>query len=158
MCVLVVAVYACMARPGFFTSPSLNSADAYYNLLARGFRAGQLNLKMEVPRGFARLADPYEPAAHSAYPVLDMSYYKGRLYLYYGVTPALVLFWPYAAMTGHYLSQKDAVVVFCVVGFLASAGLLYALWRRYFARVNVAVASAVLRLSPARPMAAPNRK
>ena len=142
MCVLVVAVYACMARPGFFTSPSLNSADAYYNLLARGFRAGQLNLKMEVPRGFARLADPYEPAAHSAYPVLDMSYYKGRLYLYYGVTPALVLFWPYAAMTGHYLSQKDAVVVFCVVGFLANAGLLYALWRRYFARVNVAVVAA----------------
>jgi len=142
MCALVIAVYACMARPGFLTSPSLDPADAYYNLLVRGFRAGQLNLRTDVPRGFARLADPYDPAAHSAYRVLDMSYYKGKLYLYYGATPALVLFWPYVAVTGHYLSQQDAVVVFCLVGFLASAGLLCALWRRYFARVNVAVVAA----------------
>ena len=69
--------------------------------------------------------------------LLDMSYYKGKLYLYFGVTPAVVLFWPYVALTGHYLSQKDAAVIFCVVGFLASVGLLCALWRRYFAEVSV---------------------
>ena len=42
-----------------------------------------------------------------------------------------MLFWPYAALTGHYLGHKDAVVVFCATGFLASVGLLCLVRRRY---------------------------
>jgi tetratricopeptide (TPR) repeat protein len=122
--------------------------DAYYNLLVRGFRAGQLDLKTEVPAGLAQLTDPYDPVANAAYllvdghPLWDLSYYHGKLYLYFGVTPALVLFWPYAALTGHYLGHKEAVVVFCAVGFLASVGLLCLVWRRYFPEVGLAVVAA----------------
>ncbi len=91
-----------------------------------------------MPPGLAQLPDPYDPSAHASYPeVGDTSYYKGKLYLYFGVTPALVLFWPYVALTGRYLPQNDAVVIFCVVGFLVSVGLLCALWRRYFSKVSV---------------------
>jgi len=141
-CVLVVGVYAYTARSGFLASTSLDAAGEYYNLLVQGFRAGQLSLKKEVPPGLAKLADPYDPGAHLPYRALDLSYYKGKFYLYFGVTPAVVLFWPYAALTGHYLSQKDAGVIFCVVGFLASVGLFCSMWRRYFAEVNVAVVAA----------------
>ena len=120
----------------------MGAADNYYNLLVQGFRAGQLSLKREVPPGLASLADPYDPAQNGPYRLApywlwDMSYYKGKLYLYFGVTPAVMLFWPYAALTGHDLLQRDAVVIFCVIGFLASVGLLWALWRRYFAEVGV---------------------
>ena len=73
-----------------------------------------------------------------------MSYYKGKLYLYFGVTPALVLFWPYVILTGHYLLHKDAVVIFCALGFLVAAGLLRAVWRRYFLEINVWVAVAAI--------------
>jgi tetratricopeptide (TPR) repeat protein len=122
--------------------------DAYYNLLVRGFQAGQLDLKTEVPPGLARLADPYDPIANADYllvdghPLWDLGYYHGKFYLYFGVIPALVLFWPYAALTGHYLWHKDAVVVFCVIGFLASVGLLCLVWRRYFAEIGLAVVAA----------------
>jgi tetratricopeptide (TPR) repeat protein len=142
VCLLVVAVYAYTAHSGHCLPSTLNPTDDYYNLLVQGFRAGQLNLKTDVPHGLTQLADPYDPAAHAPYPVLDMSYYRGKLYLYFGVTPAVVLFWPYVALTGHYLLQKDAAVIFCFVGFLASTGLLCALWRRYFAEVSVAVVAA----------------
>ena len=147
MCALVTAVYAYSAHSGYFELLSLNPADTYYNLLVQGFRAGQLSLKKDVPPGFARLADPYDPIAnavyrHQAYPFHDLSYYKGRVYLYFGVTPALILFWPFVALTGHYLFHKQAVVIFCAVGFLVSAGLLRALWRRYFAEVSVGVMAA----------------
>jgi tetratricopeptide (TPR) repeat protein len=64
--------------------------------------------------------------------VNDMTYYKGKLYLYFGVTPALVFFWPYHFLTGHYLSEKDAVVFFIGVGFAAIAGILRAMRRRHF--------------------------
>ncbi len=142
MCALVFGVYAYTARSGYLASSSLNGADEYYNLLAQGFRAGQLNLKIAAPPGLALLADPYDPAAHAHYGVLDMSYYKGKLYLYYGVTPAVLLFWPYVALSGRYLSQKNAAVIFCLVGFLTSVGLLWALWKRHFAEVSVAVLAA----------------
>ena len=72
----------------------------------------------------------------------DLSYYKGKLYLYFGVTPALILFWPFVALTGHYLFHRQAVTIFCAIGFLASVGLLRALWRRYFAEVSVGVVAA----------------
>ncbi len=137
MCALVIGVYAYTAHSGFLESLSQNGADAYYNLLVQGFRAGQLSLKKEPPLALAHLADPYDPAASSRSSVLDVSYYKGKLYLYFGVTPAVVLFWPYVALTGQYLFQKDATVIFCIVGFLVSAGVLCALWRRYIVEANV---------------------
>jgi len=142
VCALVIGVYAYTARSGYVVSTSLNAGDEYYNLLVQGFRAGQLNLKKEVPPGLAQLADPYDPAAHAGYGMLDMSYYGGKLYLYFGVTPVVLLFWPYVALTGHYVLQKDAAVIFCLVGFLASMGLVCAIWRRYFDEVRVTVVAA----------------
>ena len=148
VCALVIGFFAWSARPGWLEIRTSRAEDAYYNLLVRGFRAGQLNLKTEVPPGFAQLADPYDPIANidyreaDAHPLWDLSYYHGKLYFYFGVTPALVLFWPYAALTGHYLSHKDAVVVFCAIGFLASVGLLCLMWRRCFPEVGLAVVAA----------------
>jgi tetratricopeptide (TPR) repeat protein len=147
-CALVIGVFAWSAKSGLLEARASRANDTYYNLLVRALRAGQLNLLMEVPPGFAQLADPYDPVANRGYrsleghPLHDLSYYKGKLYLYFGITPALVLFGPYAALTGHYLLHRDAVVIFCSVGFLASAGLLWAIWRRYFAEVSVEVIAA----------------
>jgi tetratricopeptide (TPR) repeat protein len=147
VCVLVIGVYAYLAQSGELELLTPNAADAFYNLLAQGFRAGQLSLNKDVPPGFAQLADPYDPTANALYRsapywLHDLSYYKGRLYLYYGVTPALLLFWPYAALTGQYLFHRQAVTIFCAIGFLVSVGLLRALWRRYFAEVSIWVVAA----------------
>ena len=148
VCALVVGFFAWSARPGWLGMRTWRAEDAYYNLMVRGFRAGQLDLKTEAPAGLAQLADPYDADTHSDYllmdghPLWDTSYYHGRMYLYFGVTPALVLFWPYAALTGHYVWHKDAVVIFCATGFLASVGLLCWMWRRYFPEVRLAVVAA----------------
>jgi tetratricopeptide (TPR) repeat protein len=147
VCVFTLGFYAWSARPDVRQMYDIgNPADAYYNLLVQGFRSGQLNLKKEAPPGLAKLADPYDPATNGPYRegnlLHDVSYYRGKLYLYYGVTPALVLFWPYVALTGHYLFHKQAVAVFCSIGFLASVALLCALRRRYFPEVGWAVVSA----------------
>jgi len=142
VCALVIGVYAWSADSGMIEFCGLNAKNTYYNLLVQGFRGGQLNLKTETPPGLAQLADPYDPTANQPYrwnyghPLHDSSYYSGKLYLYFGITPALVLFWPYVALTGHYLWHKDAVVIFFSMGFLTGTGLLLAIWRRYFAGVR----------------------
>ncbi len=130
-----------------FELASPRAEDSYYNLLVQGFQAGQLNVKREAPPGLAKLSDPYDPALNESLVwgkddlAYEMSYYKGKLYLYFGVTPALVLFWPYEILTGHYLSHRNAVVIFFSLGFLAAAGLLRAIWKRYFPDIGVWVAA-----------------
>jgi cytochrome c-type biogenesis protein CcmH/NrfG len=54
----------------------------------------------------------------------------------------LVLFWPYVALTSHYLPHKDAVVIFYALGFLVVAGLLRAIWRRFFLEASIGVVAA----------------
>jgi tetratricopeptide (TPR) repeat protein len=143
VCILVIGFLVWVAAPELTKS---RAEDSYYNLLVQGFRAGQLNVKREAPPGLTQLADPYDPAANASYlwntrdpssGLLDLSYYQGKLYLYFGVTPALVLFWPYSVLTSHYLSDRTAVVIFYALGFLAAAGLLHAVWRRYFPEVSI---------------------
>ena len=58
------------------------------------------------------------------------------------MTPALLLFWPYVALTGDHLFYRQAVTIFCAIGFLVSAELLWAVWRRYFAEVSIWVVAA----------------
>ncbi|MGD0745540.1 MAG: hypothetical protein ABSA45_10320, partial [Verrucomicrobiota bacterium] len=146
-CALVVGILAWSAESGYFELASPRAEDSYYNLLVQGFRAGQLNVKRDAPPALTQLTDPYDPAINASYvwdtryPSYEMSYYKGKLYLYFGVTPALVLFWPYVALTGHYLLHKNAVIIFYALGFLVAAGLLRAVWRRYFPEVSVWVAA-----------------
>ncbi len=139
VCALVIVLFVWSAQSGFLESANLHAEDSYYNRLVQGFSAGQLNMKLEAPPGLAQLADPYDPAVNTAYirDVGDISYYRGKLYLYFGVTPALALFWPYATLTSHYLLDTAAVVIFFTLGFLVAAGLLQALWRRYFPEASI---------------------
>jgi Flp pilus assembly protein TadD len=145
VCALVIGVYAWKAHSCPLESAGSAPQDSGYNLLVQGFRVGQLNLKREVPPALAGRSD-FANVDWSQMPEMnDLSFYKGKLYLYFGVTPALVLFWPYVALTGHYLRQANAVVIFLSVGFLAGVGLLWAVWRRYFqeARFGALLAGAL---------------
>jgi tetratricopeptide (TPR) repeat protein len=136
VCALVIGFYAWSANSGVLELMGSGARNSYYNLLVQGFRAGHLSVNREVPPD---LGDPAKMKWEQNYGLDDLSYYKGKLYLYFGVTPVLVLFWPYAALTGHYLLHKEAVVIFFSAGFLAGAGLLWSVWRRYFKETGLGV-------------------
>ena len=143
---LVAGGYLRMAATNVTEWGQADARDEDYNLLVEGFQDGHVHLRKEVPPGLARLADPFDPAANAVYRAIpysldDLSYYGGRLYLYFGAVPALLLFWPWAALTGDYLFQRTAVAVFCSAGFLASLAFLHGLWRRHFPRVGTPVAA-----------------
>jgi Tetratricopeptide repeat len=148
VCALVISVYGWSAETGYFEIHSPEAKVSYYNLLVQGFCSGQLSVRREAPSELAQLSNPYDPAANAtcvwdeSHLSYEMSYYRGKLYLYFGVTPALVLFWPYALLTGEYCAHKDAVIVFDALGLLLAAWLIYSAWRRYFADTNVWIAAA----------------
>ena len=148
VCAVVVGLFALMAAESVTELTGWSAADNHYNLLVRGFQHGQLSLDKPAPPQLATLPDAYDPVANERYRIgcglHDMSYYRGKMYLYFGVTPALLLFWPWAALTGHYLFHHHAVAIFCAVGFLATAGMLRSVWRRYFPEIGIATVAAGL--------------
>ena len=100
----------------------LISADGpgYYNLLARGFLKGQLALDKAADPFLATLSDPTDPAQRAGHGMFDVSYFKGRYYLYWGATPAVVLFVPFYLLTGRFLDESLAPPLFAWLGLIAA--------------------------------------
>lgn len=92
----------------------------YYNLLVDGFQEGSLAMKV-APGPDGQL--PFK---------LDASRYQGKYYLYFGVTPALLLFWPWTVITGHDLPEGVAAATLAALAFALAVGWVATLWRRFF--------------------------
>ena len=146
VCALVVGVYAYMSLPGDWKNLACKNrltrpTICWYKAFAPAI-CSSIKRCLTGSHNFPTL---YDPVVNNIYRVSppylmhDLSYYKGRLYLYFGATPVLMLFWPYTRLTGEYLSYRQAVTMFCSIGFLASVSLLCTVWRRYFAEVGVGV-------------------
>ncbi len=153
VCALIIGIFVWGAEPGALEATDSRVSDSYYNLLVQGFRSGHLYVMRDPAPELAGLADPYNPSLNHPYVwdehhlAYEMSYYKGKLYLYFGVVPALVFFWPCEALTGSYLSHRDGVVAFLTVGFLIGTVLLCAIRRRYFPDASIwALAAGLLAL------------
>ena len=136
--IAVFATYLFLGGIGVTDRGNPYPRDAAYNLLARGLLSGHLYLDKEAPPALAQLKDPYDPAANRAfrddprYRLHDFSYFRGRLYLYFGMPPALFLFIPWHLVTGGWLTHWGAVVFLCSAGLLVNLSLVHAVRLRTY--------------------------
>lgn len=136
--IAVFAAYLFLGGMGVTDRGNPRPRDAAYNLLARGFLSGHLYVDRETPPGLAALADPYDPGANGRfrddprYRLHDFSYYRGRLYLYFGAAPALLVFIPWHLLTGGWMPHWAAVVLLCSAGVLVNLSLVRAVRRTVF--------------------------
>lgn len=139
-CVLVLSTYAWIVFATVWEPAVTASARQPYNLQTDAFRQGQTNLPVTIPPGLLELPDPYDPVQNAPFRapsgktlgLHDFSLYRGKLYLYFGVTPIVVLFEPWLLLTGRYFPEELAVLFFCGAGFLIGAGLYRRLVRGFF--------------------------
>lgn len=115
--------------------PQLSTQNAhfnYYNLLAENL----LKLKIEMPvkpsAELLALKNPYDPNLNKDFRMHDLSLYKGKYYLYFGVVPALIMYAPYKLITKSDLSDAVAVLTFCLGAFFFSLKILEHLKNIYF--------------------------
>jgi tetratricopeptide (TPR) repeat protein len=135
--ILVFGIYLFLGGMGLTDRGNPSARDAPYNLLARGLLSGHLYVDREAPALLGRLANPYDPLANrDARDVRDrlndFSYYKGRLFLYFGVAPALFVFVPWHLLTGGWMPHWVAVVALCSGGLLVNLALVLSVRRREF--------------------------
>jgi hypothetical protein len=107
--------------------------DDLYNRLADGFLSGRLSFIESPDPALAQLADPWDPAQNAPYAHFhDVSYYEGHYYLCFGPAPAVLLLVPWRALTGSYLGQNVATVIFAWLGAAMGMALVVDLRRRHF--------------------------
>jgi hypothetical protein len=139
--VFVIVLYVCIAFSNFypqFLIPQKEIQVAYpfqgwnfYNAQSIAFK----NFRLEIP------ISPSEKLKNFPYPynkrrlyeeldykkhdfVLDMSYYKEKYYMYFGITPILVLYLPFLIITETFILDSAAVLLFSIFAFLAALVLL----------------------------------
>ncbi len=133
-CCLIVALagwsYWSQARAVIdtFVSPRPQS---YYGLLTEALACGQVSLKITPDPAFLALANPYAGPQGTSRPH-DMSFYRGKFYVYYGITPALVLMLPWHVLTRTYLTEPFATALMAFGSFVLGAWWLATLKRRLF--------------------------
>ena len=145
----VIAIYGLIAGTAVSELGSRTPGEDYYNRQADGFAHGRTSLDLAVPAWLAQLPNPYDAHANGPFQgqryspgrIHDLSYYQGRLYLYFSAIPAVVLFLPYHVLTGGYLSHQLACFVFCSLGFLAAAALADSIRRRCFPQAGTGMAA-----------------
>lgn len=131
LCALLVAGFYhwTLRSAGGDLRPGPDKGD-YYNLLVDGFQDGHLYMKTGVDP--ALLALPPEQRPGNAPYLLDASLYNDRYYLYFGVVPAVLLHWPFAAITGWDMPDAMAVLVLAAgalaFGFMWCRDLRRHLW------------------------------
>jgi tetratricopeptide (TPR) repeat protein len=134
---LVLAAYLFLGAMGLTDRNVPEARDEAYNRLSRGLLAGHLYADKAVPAGLEKLQNPYDPAANVHFrmgPDLahDFSYYNGRMYLYFGISPALFLFIPWHLVTGSWLLHWAAVVFLCAAGLVLNVSLMCSVKKAVF--------------------------
>jgi hypothetical protein len=128
--VLVILIYIWFVSAGTWTT--WISPTRYYADLARGFQRGVLHLPTRPDPLLLQLSDPYDPAVRwEVEAPLDITYYEGKYYLYWGPVPALILLGVNTFVNGR---VGDLFLVFGFVCgiFLSQVILLITVWDHFF--------------------------
>ncbi|MCR5502608.1 MAG: hypothetical protein K6F53_06345 [Lachnospiraceae bacterium] len=125
-----------------------------YKELAHALKEGQVALPGEASEGLLKAENPYDTIFLQANGIdyrADYAYYKGRYYVYFGIVPEILVYYPYYLLTGKDFPNHAAVFLF-FSGFAAGVFFLNAqLIRRYFKLIPYAaylILSAATVLSP----------
>jgi hypothetical protein len=109
----------------------------FYGFQTAGFRAGHLHIAgIEPHPKLAELENPYWGDQNRAYRVLDLSYYRGKYYSYFGVGPIVFLTLPWAVTTGTYLTEPGATLILLIGGCGVMLVLLEWVRRRHFPNIG----------------------
>ncbi len=103
-----------------------------YSMVADAIANGQTSLLVTPRPELLALPNPYDPVRNVRYRMHDVSLYKGRYYVYFGVAPVVVLYLPYRLLTGEVLSDREGAWLFASGAYALACCLLNLLWNRWW--------------------------
>lgn len=132
---VIFVIYAWFITFGNFTT--WKNTTRYYTQLADAFSKGQLYIDADPGEALLEAEDPYHPTSRPPFDdeVWDMSLYKGKLYLYWGPVPALLIT-PIQLLSGKPITDIYLVYFFFCGLLIFNSLIILKLWRRLFASIT----------------------
>jgi hypothetical protein len=123
----------------YFWRPSSSAARTLtlepvglYHELTDAFLSGHTFFNKLPDEELSKLSDPYDPMANVQWRRDNLSYFRGRYYLYHSAVPVIVLFLPIKVLTGRYLAEDTAIAIFSILEVAAGMAALYSLRQHSF--------------------------
>lgn len=117
---LIISIYFFHIKHSVFTyhfspgkSPAVSAYTGnYYNLLVMAFKDKRLHFATDDDFPVLKQPDVYHALLDMNYNqphtwlLYETSYYKGKIYLYFGLSPVLLFYLPFNLLTGLYMTDK----------------------------------------------------
>jgi hypothetical protein len=102
----------------------------------RALAAGHSYLGIKPKPELLAQSDPYDPRLNRATRLLDAALFRGRYYIYYGLTPFVTVLVPWFWATGRQLAESEVITGYAIASTVLAAFLLWDLRRRYLPRAS----------------------
>ena len=136
---MTIALLVAMVKaPGggvkeFFMS---DGGDQMTMQLVDAFENGRLYIDEEVPQELLEMENPYySDGREGIIYEWDHLLYKGKYYSYYGIAPVILLYMPFHMITGSYMTQNAAVLIFTLIGLIFLSMIYHTIIRRFFSQI-----------------------
>ncbi len=123
----------------------------YYNFLVKSLKRHKLYLLIDCEKypklkspGIYKNYEKYTYEDNNLMPLFDTSLYKGKIYLYFGITPVLLFYLPFNLITDLYLTDKFLVFVLSCISFLLLVFFFFKLKKRQPSAENFDILSIFL--------------
>lgn len=116
---------------------NLAEHHAQYQELARALAEGEVSVGASDP-ALMTAENPYDTIGLQAAQIpyrADYAWYEGKYYVYFGIVPELLVYLPRYLLTGEDAQNYQAVLLFMGGFWVACAGLVYEIMRRWFGRL-----------------------
>lgn len=125
---------------GFFMS---SGGDQMTQQLVDSFENGRLYIDEKVPEALKRMENPYYSDGRDGIVYeWDHLLYNGKYYSYYGIAPVILVYMPFHMITGSYMTQNSAVLIFTLIGLIFLGLAYHSIIRRFFGNIPVGCAVA----------------
>lgn len=136
--------YLVNLNPIFKNAPFENQHQ--YEKLAEAFSNGHLYLSDPVSDTLKNMKNPYDSDKRSELMnqsgdtfMWDHAYYNGKYYVYFGVLPVLVAYYPYYIVTNSHLSNYIVNFIMCSLTALSMLMLMYQICKKYFQKTPLII-------------------
>lgn len=132
---VIFVVYAGFITFGTFTS--WTRTTHYYTQLADAFGKGNLYVDRQPGKSLLEAADPYDVINRLPFDdeIWDMSLYEGKLYLYWGPVPALLIT-PIQLILDKKITDNYLVFFFSAGLLIFNSLIILKLWKKFFAEIS----------------------
>lgn len=132
--VVIFVIYAGFITFGNFTT--WNHTTHYYTQLADAFSKGNLYVDQQPGKTLLEAVDPNNPTNRPSFDdeIWDMSLYKGKLYLYWGPVPALLIV-PIQLIFDTKITDNYLVFFFSAGLLIFNSLIILWLWKKFFPEI-----------------------